>query len=112
MSRAGLETWLKAVIQAVPTFVMSFFELSIATCDKIKSVIANIWWGVENGKKKMHWRLWEWLSTPKALGGMGFHDLFLFKQAMLAKQGWRMLTDPNSLCARVLKGRYFPNFYF
>lgn len=30
---------------------------------------SDFWWGVEGGKKKMHWRSWEWLSTPKHLGG-------------------------------------------
>jgi hypothetical protein len=67
---------------------------------------------VENGKKKMHWRSWEWLSTPKSLGGMGFRDMSLFNQAMLGKQCWWLLTVTDSLCAKVLKGRYYPNGSF
>jgi hypothetical protein len=54
MSRAGKEAFLKAVIQAIPTFVMSCFQIPIANCDKMRAAIANQWWGVEEGKKKMH----------------------------------------------------------
>ena len=91
---------------------MSCFRLPAGICDKMRMTISNQFWGIENGKKKMHWRSWEWLTTPEALGGMGFRDMELFNQAMLGKQCWRLLTVPHSLCARVLKGRYFPHCDF
>ena len=37
---------------------------------------------------------------------MGFRDMHSFYLAMLAKQVWRLLLEPNSLCARVLRAKY------
>ena len=39
---------------------------------------------------------------------MGFKDLRAFNLAMLAKQGWRLLHDNNSLVYQCLQARYFP----
>ena len=40
---------------------------------------------------------------------MGFRNLQAFNLAMLAKQGWRLLMNPNSLVARVYKAKYYPH---
>jgi hypothetical protein len=40
---------------------------------------------------------------------LGFRDLQVFNQALLAKQVWRLIVFPDSLCARLLKAKYYPN---
>ncbi|KAF7151487.1 hypothetical protein RHSIM_Rhsim02G0110700 [Rhododendron simsii] len=55
---------------------------------------------------------WDKLSEAKEQGGMGFRNYRAFNEAMLARQGWRLVMNPQSYWARVLKGIYFPNTSF
>jgi hypothetical protein len=109
LSKAGKDILIKACAQAIPTFAMSCFDLTKVLCDEIGMMICRYWWAQQDKENKMHWLSWETLTKPKNEGGLGFRDLYGFNMAMLARQGWRMLTNPDSLCARVLKARYFPN---
>lgn len=60
----------------------------------------------------MAWVAWDVMTKPKAMGGLGFRDLELFNLSLLARQGWRIIQNPSSLIARILKAVYFPNTSF
>jgi len=109
LSKAGKEILIKAVAQAIPSYAMSCFDLTKTLCDDIGSMIGRFWWAQQENEHKMHWLSKETLCTRKENGALGFRDLHLFNLAMLARQGWRLLTNPESLCAQVLRAKYFPD---
>src|SRR4051812_5518152 len=49
------------------------------------------------------------LQTRLRGGGVGFRDLHNFNLAVLAKQCWRLIQNQDSLCARVLSAKYYPD---
>ncbi|XP_027155078.1 uncharacterized protein LOC113755222 [Coffea eugenioides] len=108
LSQAGKEVMLKAVAMAMPIYTMSCFKLSTKLCRDISAKMADYWWGESEGRKRMHWIGWKKLSDRRSSGGMGFKDLQIFNRALLAKQVWKLLTQPNLLVSRVLKEKYYP----
>ncbi|KAL5547765.1 hypothetical protein UlMin_002996 [Ulmus minor] len=111
-SAGGKEILIKAVAQAIPTYSMSIFKIPSTLCRELGSIVARFWWGSTPTNRKINWVSWEKMCLPKHKGGMGFRDLFLFNQSLVAKQAWRILKYPQSLMSRVLKGKYFPNGNF
>jgi hypothetical protein len=48
------------------------------------------------------------MGLSKAAGGMGFRDFLSFNKALLAKQAWRLWSQPESLVAKIMRAKYFP----
>ncbi|KAL5548933.1 hypothetical protein UlMin_004164 [Ulmus minor] len=102
----------------LPTFVdrckkdIFLFIKNMQLVKDLHILIADFWWGSKRGKSKMHWSKWNVMCNGKERGGMGFRDLGCFNQALLAKQGWRLIRNLDSLVGKVLKACYFPNGNF
>ena len=107
LSARGKEVLIKSVAQAIPVFSMSCFKLPRGLCDHIKTTIRKFWWGCKQGERKPAWVSWDVMMRPKYLGGLGFRDMELFNLALLARQAWRVLQEPATLSARILKASYF-----
>ncbi|CAL9004798.1 unnamed protein product [Prunus brigantina] len=109
LSQAGKEVLIKAVIQAIPAYPMSVFKFPTTFCSELDSSIGKFWWGQSMDSDKIHWLSWENMGLAKIEGGMGFRNFSEFNNALLASQGWRLLMYPNSLWAKILKDKYFPD---
>lgn len=112
MSQVGREILIKAVAQAVPTYPMNGFCLPNRLCKDIDAAVAKFCWANSDQACGMHWINWDDLGLAKDDDGMGFRNIKDFNLALLAKLYWCLIHEPDSLWARVLKGRNFPNSSF
>lgn len=91
---------------------MASFLLPKSFSVELENIMGSFWWKNNHSKRGMHLCDWKSLCAPKEEGSMGFHHLSSFNIALLAKQGWRLLSNPNYLLARTLKARYFKDSDF
>ena len=82
----GREVLIKAVIQAISTLAMGCFKLPLGLCHEIEMLRRKFWWGQCGEKRKIHWVNWDKMTKNKGEGRMGFRDLALYNDSLLAKQ--------------------------
>ncbi|CAL1398685.1 unnamed protein product [Linum trigynum] len=112
LSHGGKEVLLKAVIQAIPSYIMYLFHLPVSLTKKMDSLLTNFFWSGSMQKSSLHWCRKDILCAPKAEGGLGFRSFKDFNLALLGKQAWRLLNSPDALWCRLLKGLYYPRGEF
>ncbi|KAM1933989.1 hypothetical protein ACFX15_018211 [Malus domestica] len=78
----------------------------------VQLLMARFWWGNDPDSSKIHWKSWDKLCLAKPEWGMRFMNLYAFNLAVLAKQKWHILQDPESLTTRLFKAKYHPHLSF
>ncbi|KAL8133670.1 hypothetical protein AgCh_008927 [Apium graveolens] len=113
LSKGGKEILLKTVSQALPTYAMSIFLLPKQICSDLENIMCKYWWRSSASKPKgIHWMSWDRMCMKKSEGGLGFRKLHDFNLALLGKQGWRLITNQESMVSKIYKARYYPNGSF
>jgi hypothetical protein len=79
-------------------------------CSKINSLMMRSYWGHKEKEKRIHLMSWSKMGVSKTHGGMGFRDFTYFNQALLAKQVWCLWKSPDSLVAKIMKAKYYPDY--
>ncbi|KAA3460978.1 reverse transcriptase [Gossypium australe] len=110
--QGGKNIFIKVVLQAIPIYSMSCFLLPKMFCMNLESIMSHFLWQKSSTRRGIHWCNWASLNLSKNCGGMGFRDLGKFNIALLAKQGWRLVTNLDSLLGPIYKAKYYHHTLF
>lgn len=108
LNQVGKEVLIKAVIQAIPSYAMAVVRFPKSFCKSICASVARFFWRSRGRDRGIHWKNWQVLTQNKSNGGLGFKEFADMNSALLAKQAWRVIENPESLWVKALKACYFP----
>lgn len=111
LSEARKEVFLKSIALTMPTYAVSYFKIFLTICHEIDSLLYQFWWGTDETRCRIAWVGWKRMCHSKKDGGLRFHDIEKFNDALLVKHAWRILKASNCLLAQGLKSRYLPDTY-
>jgi hypothetical protein len=84
---------------------MSLSWIPKGILDVVRKLSSKFLWSRKNESHVIPWVRWEKIATPKALGGWGLKNIFLFSKALTTKGGWRLINT-SSLWTKVIVQKY------
>jgi hypothetical protein len=114
LSQAGRAVLIKAIASTIPLYTMSTFLLPDSIYSALDKMFKDLWWGFPKGKSRnLCLKSWSSMCTPRRLGGLGFRLMKETNLALIAKLGWKILSDMDCLWVRHLREKYirYGNFF-
>ncbi|KAH7575758.1 hypothetical protein JRO89_XS02G0210300 [Xanthoceras sorbifolium] len=99
----GKEILVKAVIQSIPTYAVSLFKFPSMLIRELHALSAHFLWGSGGSQSKIHRHSEDMICCSKDYGGLGFQDLELFDQTLLAKQCLGVIHNHSSATKASIK---------
>ncbi|GMN58960.1 hypothetical protein TIFTF001_028054 [Ficus carica] len=113
LSSAGRGTLIKSVVSSMPFYGMSTFLIPKEICKEMDRMVGKIWWRGEVAEGRC-WcpRSCDSVCQPKVFGGLGFRRFHDINCALVAKLGWKLQVDGNSLWVKALRAKYITSSDF
>ena len=103
---AGKTILAKAILTSTPVYTLQSTLLPMTLCSNIDKKIRQFIEGGSQDNRRIHLVRWETVTRMKEIGGLGVRGMRNMNLAFMAKLGWRLLTKPNDLWAKVLHFKY------
>lgn len=106
LSQASRVVLIKLVLSSLPVYHLSYFALTDKEVRKCDSIVANFFWGNHQNSKTPHMIAWNKICQPKTQGGLGIRRFKDFNSALLGRQAWRIIHNPNAILSKVYRAKY------
>ena len=107
--RAGKVVLMKSNLASSPLHVMNCFKLTKNINEDLDKINRKFLWALNIGFKEAKGFplvAWDEVCRPKSEGGLGIRRNEDVNKATITKLGWRILTDKDSLWARIMRDKY------
>lgn len=106
LSLAGRAILAQSVLSTAPYFAMQTTLIPDGICNAIDRRVRGFLWGSTYTSRGCHLVRWHMVTRPKDSGGLSLRLAKGINMAFLSKLGWRILTEQDSLWAKVMMHKY------
>ncbi|QHO25330.1 Putative ribonuclease H protein [Arachis hypogaea] len=106
LSLARRSTLVKSVLSSIPLYTMQTALLPSATCNAIDRKCKNFFWRDTKQTRKIHLLSWDKVGSSKKSGDLRIRHASKMNQALMMKNGWRLIGKKDTLWTKVLMAKY------